>query len=177
MHIKRSTKLILVWPYLMPFHCICTGSYDMLMWNKAPTSDFGATVGFNKNDGINSYSLPGSRLVSVGKDLTCGGRKGCYTFRVDQNDISGDTSASASVSPRPSTTPSLPSATISGTPIPSWTASASSTAATPTATAAAMAPCAAFGTTPPPDPCSAFACTWSNDVAIQVGFTYSHKGG
>lgn len=66
-----------------------TMCFDNMVWSSptdAPFNPTYATVGFNANDGIHSYSLPGSKS-QADKLLSCGGsvtNNGCYTFRVDE---------------------------------------------------------------------------------------------
>jgi hypothetical protein len=105
-------------------HCRCC-SFDELSWS---TSTF-ATVGFNKGDGVSSYSLPGSK-TAAGLGLTCSNAlstTGCYTFRVDGDFIS-DATPSNSQTPSMSRTQSLSQVpTSSGTSTQVATPSASPT--------------------------------------------------
>ena len=99
-------------------------SYDNLVWD-ATGDTTTATMGFNKNDGVTSYSLPGSFSSPADKAVSCGGRGGCYTFRVDQEWLVVDSSPSPTVSF--STSPTRSPVSASRSPTPSVAASASVT--------------------------------------------------
>lgn len=79
-------------------------SYDNIVWDVASTTA-SATIGFNANDGVQSFSLPGSFSSPADKLLSCGGRGGCYTYRVDGSFVI-DSSGSPTRSFSSSTTPS-----------------------------------------------------------------------
>ena len=98
-------------------------SFDNLVWDQSDGSA-SATVGFNKNDGVISYSLPGSYSSPADKALSCGGQGGCYTFRVDQpisiedrsHSFTPTQTASQSVSPYTRSQTTSQSRTASHTP-------------------------------------------------------------
>ena len=64
-----------------------------------PRADSNANAGFNSASGL-YYSLTGV-FMSADVRLSCGGKKGCYTFRVDQSSVK-QPSQTSSPTPSPS---------------------------------------------------------------------------
>ena len=99
-----------------------------------------ATVGFNKGDGVTSHSLPGS-FSPTARALSCGGRNGCYTFRVDRpNYVEPRTSNSSTSSTGSVTSSSSSSSSGSASASRPPTSSASATCSQTSSSASSTGP-------------------------------------